>query len=343
MIKNIYLILAVLVTTLLISCSQSKDDRMRGVVLNVQDLETVDWPKLAAENGINTIGTHVFPNQVRDFINSDKGQKFLADCKKYDIEVEHQLHSMSDLLPRELFAEDSTMFRMNKEGFRVADYNCCVHSEKALDIITNNAVEIAKTLVPTNHRYYFWCDDNAAGCECSECAEYSESEQALIIENRIIKALRANVDPNAKLAHLAYQGTLEAPVKVTPEEGIFLEFAPVYRNWEFSLANRDAVCTGHQKMTNGKNLDYLADNLKVFDAADAVVLEYWLDVSLQNRYKKPAKEVIWYKDVFAEDIEVYTSYGIRNITTFAVYMDDVYFNTYKDTSPLKEYAEILSR
>jgi hypothetical protein len=339
MIKKRYLVLSVLVTTLLVSCSHNNGYQMRGVVLSVHDLETVDWPKLAAESGINTIGTHVFPNQVREFIKSDKGQKFLTDCRKYGIDVEHQLHSMTDLLPRELFAEDSTMFRMNKEGIRIADFNCCVHSEKALDIITK---EIAKILIPTNHRYYFWCDDNAAGCECSECAEYSESEQALIIENHIIKALRARIDSKAKLAHLAYQGTLKAPVKIVPEDGIFLEFAPVYRNWTVSLADRDAVCTGNLDMTNGQNLDYLAENLKVFDATEAVILEYWLDVSLQNAYTKPAKKVVWDKNVFSKDIDIYANYGIRNITTFAVYMDDAYFKAYHDTTSLKEYAKILS-
>ena len=139
---------------------------MRGVVLTVQDLETVDWPKLAHENGINTIGTHIFPEQVVDFIKSEKGKQFLADCNKYGIEVEHQLHAIGQLLPRELFVEDSTMFRMNEHGRRVNDYNLCVHSQKALDKVVENALRYAKLLPTTNHRYYYWIDDGMPMCKC---------------------------------------------------------------------------------------------------------------------------------------------------------------------------------
>ena len=85
---------------------------MRGVVLTVDDLATVDWPKIAAESGINTIGTHINPGQVRDFLATDKGKQFLSECKEYGIAVEHQLHAMNELLPRELFDEDPSMFRM---------------------------------------------------------------------------------------------------------------------------------------------------------------------------------------------------------------------------------------
>ncbi|MDR3236650.1 MAG: hypothetical protein LBT48_08030, partial [Prevotellaceae bacterium] len=129
---------------------------MRGVVLTVEDLETVDWAKLAHENGINTIGTHVTPVQVAAFMQSEKGKKFLADCEKYDIRVEHQLHAMGQLLPKELYSEDSTMFRMNKSGRRVNDCNLCVHSQKALDIVAKNALHYSCLLHSTNHRYYYW-------------------------------------------------------------------------------------------------------------------------------------------------------------------------------------------
>ena len=41
------------------SCSQKQECNhwdMKGVVLTVNDLQTVDWANVAAENGINTIG-----------------------------------------------------------------------------------------------------------------------------------------------------------------------------------------------------------------------------------------------------------------------------------------------
>ena len=315
---------------------------MRGVVLTVDDLATVDWPKLASECGINTIGTHINPGQVRDFLATDKGKQFLAGCKEYGITVEHQLHAVNELLPRELFDQDPSMFRMNEDGERTPDFNCCVHSEKALSMIAENAASFARVLRADNHRYYYWLDDGAPVCMCPSCKDLSASDQALIIENRMLEAIR-EVDPEAMVAHLAYYRTLEAPAKVKPDQGIFLEFAPIFRSWERPLCDTAAVAhPDFPPMTNGENLRYLEDNLKVFPASTAVVLEYWLDVSLFSRWKKPAVELPWNGDVFRQDISTYASYGIRNVTSFAVYMDDAYFARFPSTAALKEYGTALA-
>lgn len=322
------------------SCNKKEDEpyfETRGVVLSVQDLETVDWPTLAAESGINTIGTHMFPEQVLTFIQSEKGKEFLETCRMNGITVEHQLHAMKELLPRELFLEDSTLFRMNDESRRTADFNCCVSSKKALDIIAHNALKYAQLLPPTNHRYYFWLDDGAPTCQCPLCSKYSASEQALLIENEMIKVLRTH-DPKAELAHLAYYNTLEAPVQVKPEEGVFLEFAPFFRTWEKPLADTLAEGRG---MTHMDNLKHLHANLEVFPVNTAVILEYWLDVSLFSGWKKPAVQLPWHREVFESDINTFAKLGIRNITSFAVYMDADYFKKYPDKSYLKEYGDGL--
>ena len=317
--------------------------QMKGVILHVDDLKTMDWPTLAHENGINTIGTHMHPGQVLEFIYSEKGQAFIEGCRKYGIAVEHQIHAMSELLPREMFEQDPEMFRMNSQGERTADWNCCVHSEKALDIIAARAAEFAALLPADNHRYYFWLDDGMETCCCPKCREYSVSEQALIIENRMIEAIR-KVDPQAKLAHLCYFNSMPAPVKVKPVEGIFLEFAPFDRTWNRPLADKDALgeLNSASGLTHADMIRYLEDNLKVFSAEDAVILEYWLDVSLFSRWKKPAVRLPWNREVFESDVKTYKGYGLRNVTSFAVYMDSTYFRKYPDTSCLKEYADILS-
>ncbi|MBQ4286686.1 MAG: DUF4838 domain-containing protein [Bacteroidales bacterium] len=343
-----YLYLAVIAAAAatVLSCSRSEaflteEDgffHMKGVVLSVDDLSTLDWPALAAENGINTIGTHIFPDQVAQFSKTEKGKEFYESCRRNGIEVEHQLHSISQLLPRELFAEDSTMFRMDSKGRRTPVDNCCIHSEKALETIAANAVEYARILKPTNHRYYFWIDDGKPVCMCPYCSQFSPSEQALIIENRILKALKT-IDPDAMLAHLAYQNTLPAPVKVQPESGIFLEFAPIHRRWDRPLSDTDALGTLHgNTLTHGDYLKLLEENLKVFPAETAVVLEYWLDSSLFSRWRKPAVKVPWNRDVFLDDLGTYAEYGIRNVTSFAVYMDSTYFKAYPDKRLLKEYG-----
>ena len=313
--------------------------KMRGAVLSVPDLETADWPRIAFENGINTLGTHITPDQVLRFWESEKGRKFQADCRRYGIEVEHELHSMSMLLPRNLFATDSTMFRMDENGRRTADFNCCVSSARALDTIASRALYYARHLPATNHRYYLWLDDCSLTCQCPDCSCLSASEQALVIENRMIDAIRT-YDHNAMLAHLAYMPTLQAPRKVKPHKGIFLEFAPIYRRWDKPIT--DSTAYVHHMGNNAKNLAYLKDNLEVFPAKTAVVLEYWLDVSLVSRYKKPAIELPWYGDVFRSDIETYADMGIRNITSFAVYMDSTYFSAYPNVYYLKEYGDALA-
>lgn len=333
--------LSILLFVLLVSCQEKEPYfKMRGVVVGVHDLETMDWPKIASENAINTIGTHISPDEVLLFIRSEKGRKFLSDCKKYGIDVENQLHAMSYLLPRNLYQEDSTMFRLDEHGRRVADFNCCISSEKALDVIAKNALECAKALPSTNHRYYFWIDDGAPMCQCSECARYSDSEKSLIIENRIIRELRT-FDVDAQLAHLAYHNTIEAPRQIKPEEGIFLEFAPFFRSWEAPLT--DGWAKGRTGMSHEETYNRLLENLEVFSPENAVVLEYWLDVSLFSGWKKPAVKLPWNKAVFEADIDTYAKLGISNVTTFAVYIDSAYIKDYKDLSFLKEYGEGLKK
>ena len=77
--------------------------RTRGVVIGVRDMQTLDWPQRAKDAGLSTIATHVFPQEVADFMATDAGQSFLARCAELSIELEHELHAMSDLLPRRLY------------------------------------------------------------------------------------------------------------------------------------------------------------------------------------------------------------------------------------------------
>lgn len=338
------MIIVMALALLAAGCSPKEDGsrlQMRGLVLTTKELAEVDWPAIAAANGINTIGTHITPSEVLKFLGTEEGRIFKRNCRRQGITVEHQLHAMGELLPRDLFKDDSTMFRMDSEGRRTPDFNCCVHSQRALDIIAANAARFAKILRPGNHRYYFWLDDNAPVCCCQLCREYSPSEQALIVENRMLREIRKS-DPKAKLAHLAYSHFMDPPHKVQPDEGIFLEFAPIYRSWEVPLTEEDAPCPRGYPVTNGDNLRWLEANLEVFPAEDAVVLEYWLDVSLFSRWKRPAVELPWKADVCCSDLSTYASYGIRNVTSFAVYMDAEYFDRFPSLRPIEEYGRLLN-
>ena len=130
--KKLHIVVCILLSSIFFSaCSNSGRKEfssrfdMRGVVVTVDDLENVDWARLAHENGINTLGTHIRPQQVADFMATERGREFLHECRKYGIDVEHQLHAVSELLPRTLFAQDSTMFRMDSRGRRRNDVNLC--------------------------------------------------------------------------------------------------------------------------------------------------------------------------------------------------------------------------
>ena len=88
-------------------------------------------------------------------------------------------------------------------------------------------------------------------------------------------------------------------------------------------------------------MEHLDANLKVFPPETAVVLEYWLDVSLASDWKKPAVELPWHPDVFIQDLAVYKSRGISDVTSFAVYMDSTYFSVYPGKECLEDYGIIL--
>jgi len=117
----------------------------RGVVITPEDVTLGDWPDRASRAGLTTIALHPFPSTVLGFVRTDAGQQFLKRCRSLGLEVEYELHAMRELLPRDLFPKDSTLFRMKESGERVGDANLCVHSPRALDIAAESAVKLAKT------------------------------------------------------------------------------------------------------------------------------------------------------------------------------------------------------
>jgi hypothetical protein len=290
----------------------------RGVVLLASDLDLTDWPERAAEAGLNTIALHAPArlDPLVDYVRSPAGRKFLAACERLGIRVEYELHAMSDLLPRRLFQTAPEMFRVNQTGIRTSDFNCCPSSVGALEVIASKAVEYSRVLRPTTHRYFYWPDDGRAWCQCKRCAELTASEQALLVENAILRMLRQS-DRKATLAHLAYQPTLQPPAKVKPGAGVFLEFAPIGRRHDQPFAAQTAPALADR-------LETLDSNLRVFARDSAQVLEYWLDVSRFSGWRRPAKKLPWYPDVLRADLDQYQARGIRHVTSFACYIDADY-------------------
>ncbi|MFO1486723.1 MAG: hypothetical protein U1F71_25410 [Verrucomicrobiaceae bacterium] len=320
----------------------------RGIVLYPFDLSLEDWPERCAKAGINTIGLHAARrlDVLVDFVQSDAGQSFLARCEKLDIEVEYELHAMGELLSRELFYKDSSLFRADGNGRRTPDANCNPFSSTALDIIAEKAVRYAKILKPTTHRYFYWPDDGAKWDESPQGKQMNAGDQALLVENHILAALRREVDPRAQLAHISYHHTLAAPTQVKPQQGMFLEFAPISRDYNKSISDRGAGTRSpgahDNPATNGGYLDILKANMSLFGADTAQVLEYWLDVSLFSQWKRPAVKLPWREDICRSDIAAYRQLGVRHITTFATFIDADYVKMHGDPQPvINEYGRAL--
>ena len=291
---------------------------------------------MAHDAGIDLIGIHsdtrLEPlSKLRAFLGSEDGHVFKAECARCGIDVEYEQHILMELLPRHLFSEHPEYFRVDEDGRRNGDYNMCFTNEEAKEIVQKNAVRMAGGLQPSSHRYSFWTDDVQAYCGCEECSRYSPSEQVLIYENALVEALREH-DPEAMVAHLAYVETVVPPATVKPSPGVFLEFAPIERDYT--------------KPMEPEQISSLKGNLEVFPPETARVLEYWLDVSLISGWKSDELEQPpWSKEQLAEDVRTYAETGVQSITTFAAFVNGDYserFGKKHATDLLNTYGEVLS-
>ncbi len=312
----------------------------RGVVVYPSDLTSLgamEWVDLLNKNRLNLLGIHTDTKletlpKLKSFLSGQEGKTLQKQCKEKGIDMEYELHVLQDLLPRSLFDKQPTFFRMDRTGKRQRAYNMCFTSEGAHAEIEKNIIEITKWLKPTTHRYFFWTDDvQDSFCHCENCKDYSPSEQALLYENRVLTILK-KIDPEAQVAHLAYHNTLEAPKKIEPLEGIFLEYAPISRDYSKALAQ-----DGH--------LHKLKENLEVFPSQTAHILEYWLDVSMFSNWEKhKLARLPWKKHHLERDIRDYRSLGVHSITSFAAWMNRDYRNLYgvgHFGEVFREYGKIL--
>jgi len=297
---------------------------------------TDKWIEFLQESKLNLVGIHADTKheplpELRAFLTSVEGKKFLQDCYDRGIDVEYEVHALQDLLPRTLFEQHSNFFRMDSKGVRQKEFNMCFTSEGAYEEIERMVREVCQWMTPSTHRYFFWTDDvQNSFCHCENCRSYSESEQALLFENRLLRILRS-IDEQAVLAHLAYHQTLPAPQKVVPDAGIFLEYAPINRNYE------DALSVEHLKSLN--------DNLDVFKASTAHILEYWIDASMFSRWNKNRLvKIPWNREYCKRDVDTYRSLGIGSVTSFGAWINSSYIDQFGEAHSgrlLREYGEVL--
>jgi Domain of unknown function (DUF4838) len=309
----------------------------RGVVLIPSDFTFSGWPDAAASAGLNVIGLHVTggpPSVLTSFLETGEGQSVLERCRGLGLSIEYELHALVELLPRGLFGRNPAMFRMNEAGDRVSDCNLCPSSGDALEVIGENAVALARKLTPTTHRYYYWSDDGQPWCHCPRCRGLNDADQSLIATNAMLRALR-RLDPQARIAGLAYHSTLTPPTQVRPDEGVFLEFAPIERRWDQPIT--DSSIDSHARL-----LDALDAAIATFGVDEhAQVLEYWMDASRHSHWKRPAVQIPWHPEVLQADLEFYAGKGFRRVTSFACWIDQEYIERY-DVPPIAGYGAALN-
>lgn len=317
-------------------------ETFRGVVLYPSDIRSLGADKLIhilKKADINLIGIHSNTltenlDSLKIYLESADGRLLIDLCKENNIDVEYECHVLQEILPRSLFNEHPEYFRVDSNGVRTNDLNICFSSEEAWITIEKNVTELVTWMKPTTNRYFFWIDDSYDGfCNCDKCKPFSPSDQALIYENRMLEIIR-RVNPDATLAHLAYASTLDAPKTVKPEEGIFLEFAPIGRNYENPLPS--------------EQYNALKTNLEIFPKETAHILEYWLDASMFSGWNRDTwNKIPWDTNFCKRDIELYRDLGIESFTTFATWMfHQRYFELYGQDEAIevaREYGSILKR
>ena len=104
-------------------------------------------------------------------------------------------------------------------------------------------------------------------------------------------------------------------------EGIFLEYAPILRDYAFPLPEGE--------------LRALQDNLLAFPAYSQHILEYWLDESMNSRWKKAdLKPLVFDPAQCARDVAMYRGEGAASITNFATWLNADYVARYGATDAL---------
>ncbi len=309
----------------------------QGIVIHPEEL-TDSMIGMLKGTCINVLGLHPVggaraDEKLRGFLtlfSSETFQEKLKKVRELGIAVEYEMHALSWMLPRDLYEIHPEWFREDKEKKRVRDFNMCVSNEEALEYISGRAAELASLLRSDTGRYYFWIDDvKDAFCCCEKCRRLTPSDQAMLLYNAILKGIR-RADPNARQCYLAYLDTMEVPRTVRPEEGIFLEFAPMYRDTKTPLGENR--CEENQRYVRD-----LGPLLSYFGKKDFQVLEYWLDNSLFSGWKKPPKKIAVDLDTIRADIRFYRERGAEGITTFGCYLSDDYQELY-GKPPIGEYA-----
>lgn len=313
----------------------------RGILVHPEELDEI-WLEDIHRAGINVLGLHPVGGKEADQTlrkaierhGTMAFQALLSKARAMGIEVEYEAHALRYLLPEERFSEHPEWFRMDENGARTTDFNMCASNEEALDELTKQAAALTRALDTGSRRHFWWADDVKGHiCCCPECRKLSASDQLMRITNAIHRGVR-KVQPDGMTAFLAYCDTVKPPETVMPEEGVFLEYAPIQRDSHRPINDPD--CEKNAAETEG-----LEQLIAFFGRKHSQVLEYWVDNSRFSGWKKPPKYMELDERVMRADVRFYKELGFESVTSFGCYLGADYRALY-GKAPVMEYGNILA-
>ena len=315
---------------------------IRGIIVHPEDL-TTGWLDRMADAHLNTLGLHPVGGRRAPLTLQAAIDAFAApesvflreEAKKRGITVQYEAHALGWLMPKEEFSAHPGWFRMNENGERTNDFNCCPSSPEALDFLAERTCTLAKLLDTGTDRYFFWPDDIAGGgCSCPKCRGLSAGDQQLRLVNAMLKGLK-KYRPTARLSYLAYHDSLMVPAETLPEDGVTLEYAPFNRDPHAPMDDPNSE-------KNAKETACLPALLKFFGTKNSRVLEYWTDNSMYSNWTKPPKPFTLDEAVMEKDAAYYRSLGFEEITAFGCFLGPDYDELYGEAD-LTRYGEILEK
>lgn len=310
----------------------------RGWIINPCDL-TEELIFRLQSAGINELGIHPGGGQraaeklssCLDWLEEDETERLLELARERGLSLELCEHGASFLLPRSGFENHPERFRQDESGARTPFGNLCASNPEALETVSDSAEKLYKRLRGQFDRVTLWPDDiTKGGCRCGECLKLSVADQALKITNAIVRGFR-RVDPSAKCGFLAYQDALETPKRVSPEQGVYLEYAPIRR--DSLLPINDPANSGETK--------HLKELLEFFGVQNARVIEYWVDNSRFSDWTRPPKKLVFLSNVMRQDVKYYLSLGFEDLTSFACFLGPDYISLY-GLPPYEEYGKAFA-
>ena len=266
--------------------------------------------------GLHPVGGKNADQSMRELLERLETPAFRAvldEAAERGVEIEYEMHAARYLLPTEEFEKHPDWFRMNAKGERAADYNCCPSNPEALSYMAKRAGAAAKRFYRSTKRFFLWMDDAVdSACHCPACQALTPSDQQMLVMNALLAGIREEI-PDARLAYLAYADCKEPPKHVRPADGIFLEYAPMDRDFHIPMNDPSSE-------KNARQCAYPEALLDFFGRDDAKLLEYWLDNSMFSGWVKPPKRFAPDAPVIAADAAYYRSLGFTDLSTFACFL-----------------------